>query len=119
MPSVIESRSAVQRGSSPNAYTPYEAALSDEPWPTMRTVVAPRSRSAAPTRRYSASCSSRERRACGCSRISVSSCAPSGGNADLPRDQHAFEREVVVDDDDVRRQPRPEPADGVVAQNGG
>ena len=47
---LIESRIAVRPGSSPNAYTPNDAALSDEPWPTMRTIPVPSLRAASATR---------------------------------------------------------------------
>ena len=60
-----------QPGSSPNAYIPYEAALSEEPCPTMRIVVAPRSRIVVATRSNASAPSSRRARASGCSRISA------------------------------------------------
>src|SRR5919198_2487625 len=109
----MESGGAARPGGRPRAETPYAAALSDEPWPTIRTVVAPRSRAAAATRAYSASCSRSRARASGCSRISVRSFSPgtagaagmgSGDDTGLASDEDAVDLEVVVEDDDVGRQ---------------
>src|SRR6059058_242391 len=76
----------------------------------MRTVVAPRSRAAAATRAYSASCSRSRARASGCSRISARSFSPgsagaagtgSGDDTGLAADEDAVDLEVVVEHDDV------------------
>src|SRR5205823_15024778 len=100
---------------------PYEAALSDEPWPTSRTIVASRSRAAAATRANSRSCSSSPRSACGCSRISPRNWAPgwggrpgsaSAGDELIASDEHALDIEVVGQHDDVRGQPGREPPRG-------
>src|ERR687887_880328 len=117
----MESGGAARPGGRPRAETPYAAALSDEPWPTMRTVVAPRSRAAAAIRAYSLSCSSSERSACGCSRISARRWAPgsaarasaagSGDDTRLPADEDALDLEVVVEHHHVGRQPGLEPPD--------
>src|SRR4029450_385572 len=101
-------------GRRPKAYTPYEAALSDEPCPTIRTVVASRRCISSATRAKSASCSSSRSSASGCSRISARNRAPgcsgggsastaSGNDTFLPADEHPVDLEVVVDDDDVGR----------------
>src|SRR5438445_8934383 len=103
---------------------PYEAALSDEPWPTSRTIVASRSRAAAATRANSRSCSSSPRSACGCSRISARNCAPgsrrsgpaSAGDELIASDQDPLDVEVVVQDDHVRGHVDLEPARGTLAE---
>src|SRR2546423_13097209 len=100
---------------------PYEAALSDEPWPTSRTIVAPRSRAVAATRANSRSCSRSPRSACGCSRISPRNWEPgsggrpgsvSAGDELIASDEHALDVEVVRQDDDVGGLPRLAPARG-------
>src|SRR5918994_4108607 len=105
----MESRSAVHPGSNPNAYTPYDAALSDEPCATSRTSVRFVRLASAATSANSVSCASRRRSAAGCSRISSSSAAPGGSSATgsgsdkrLAPDEHAVDLEVVVEDDQVR-----------------
>src|SRR4029450_11196961 len=66
-------------GRRPKAYTPYEAALSDDPCPTIRTVVASRRCISSATRAKAASCSSSRSSASGCSRISAKNRAPGCG----------------------------------------
>src|SRR5918996_2086135 len=115
----MESRSAVHPGKSPNAYTPYEAALSDDPWPTMRIVVARRSRISSATRSNSELCSRRRRSAAGCSAISarnrdpgpptgrLGGSGPATASADdtfPPVHEHAVDLELVAQNDDVGRQ---------------
>src|ERR1044072_5959254 len=113
----MESRNAVHRGSSPNAYTPNDAALSEEPWPTNRTRRRSRSRTTDATPAISASCSSRRRSAAGCSRISATNRVPislpfSARDKRLSPDEGADDLEAVVEDDDVRRATGHEPAAG-------
>ena len=96
---------------------PYDAALSDEPCPTMRTSRklalandAPRSRA------ISSSCSSRRRSAAGCSRISARKrragrhCRLSLRHVSRLR-RRADDLEVVVEDDEVRRPAHVDPAE--------
>src|SRR5919106_2303245 len=126
----MESRSAVQWGSSPNAYTPYDAALSDEPCPTMRTVVAPRSRISAATRSKSSVRSSNLASAIGCSRISARNFEPGSGgtacSAEASADdtvpsvhEDAVDVELVGQDHHVCRQPNGEPSRGWEAEHAG
>src|ERR671918_554725 len=122
----MESRSAVHPGKSPNAYTPYEAALSEDPWPTMRIVVARRSRISPATLSKAALCSRRRRRAAGCSPISARKRDPgppgrrSGGSGSAtasaedtfpPIHEHAVDLELVREHHDVRRKAHREPPD--------
>src|SRR5918996_2458903 len=121
----MESRSAVQPGKSPNAYTPYEAALSEDPWPTIRIVVARRSRISAATRSNSGLCSRRRRRAAGCSAISARKHDPgpptgrpggSGSRASAedtfpPVHEHAVDLQLVAQDHDVSREADRQPPD--------
>src|SRR5918994_5599280 len=104
----MESRSAVHPGSNPNAYTPYDAALSDEPCATSRTSVRFVRLASAATSANSVSCARRRRSAAGCSRISSSSAAPgvsggtsSGSDKRFAPDEHTVHLEVVVEHDDV------------------
>src|SRR6187431_2162695 len=102
----MESRIAVHRGSSPNAYTPNDAALSEEPWPTNRTRRRSRSRTTDATPAISASCSSRRRSAAGCSRISARNRVPislpfSACDKRLSPDEGADDLEGVVEGDEV------------------
>src|SRR6476620_2489390 len=93
---------------------PYEAALSEEPWPTIRMVVAPRSRISVAIRANSVSCSSSRSSAAGCSRISSRNWAPgsrAGASASSADDtcasfhEHALDLEVVSEHDEVGREP--------------
>src|SRR6188508_3444080 len=100
---------------------PKEAALSDEPWPTMRTSRASRVRTISAMRPISASCSSRRRSAAGCSRISARKRVPgsapfSAGDKALTANEGANDLEGVVEDDDVGGAARRQAYDRRVAQ---
>src|SRR3954465_13019813 len=91
----------------------------------MRIVVAPCSRACAAASAYTGSCSSSARSACGWERISARKCAPSGsGNAAasgndtrFAADADAVDLEVVVEHDQVGREPDVEAADRGEAQH--
>src|SRR5918994_1447022 len=122
----MESRSAVHPGSNPNAYTPYDAALSDEPCATSRTSVRFVRLASEATSANSDSCESRRRSAAGCSRISSSSAAPGGSSARgsgsdkvFAPNEHAVDLEVVVEHDDVGAHAALDPSDLELADDPG
>src|SRR2546423_9080133 len=98
---------------------PYEAALSDDPCPTIRTSDDERSRAAPATRATSGSYWRRRSSARGCSRISArkrepaSGCGSGTGSGDdtgLTAEEDALDLEVVVEHDHVRPAADVEPA---------
>src|SRR5207244_657987 len=109
--------------------TPYDAALSEEPWPTIRTRFVPRSRAVAATRANSSPCSSSPSSARGCSRISARNWLPSSPTGSRSRassddtrlasHEHALDLEAVAQDDKIGGEVDVEPPNRRETEHGG